>query len=82
VDHEGFGLLLNERDKILTEHLQAIIDEAVEVAIATKRQVSLENNAVRTRESAYNRISENAARSSGSSAWRSAPRLVWLTNSE
>jgi hypothetical protein len=58
VDDQSFGLILDEREKILAEHVQGIIHEPVEMAIATKRQVSLENDTVRTRKNAYNRLSE------------------------
>jgi hypothetical protein len=55
---EGFGLLLDKRDEILAEHVEAVVDKAVEVTIAPKRQVPFEKDAVSAGKNGYNRVSE------------------------
>jgi hypothetical protein len=55
---KGLGLLLDPRQEILAADLEAVIDPAVQVIVAAKGEIALENDSIMAAENGYNRIGE------------------------
>jgi hypothetical protein len=55
---QRLGLPLNPRQEVLAADLEAMIDPAVQVIVAAKGEIALENHPIMAAENGYNRSSE------------------------
>jgi hypothetical protein len=56
--HEGLRLLLDEGQEIHAAHLEAAVNPAIQMVVAPKRKISLENDSIMATEDGYNRGGE------------------------
>lgn len=54
VPDKFFGLLLGKADEVLTPHLQNLIDKGIQMAVAAEREMSLEDDSIKTGQNGYN----------------------------